>query len=72
MDFFSRIISFGEKLGRRKSVTDPSSECIKRRQVKEMKEKLHFKYIIVDEYQDISRQRFDLTTVSGSSSNIQR
>lgn len=32
------------------------------RQVKEMKEKLHFKYIIVDEYQDISRQRFDLTT----------
>lgn len=32
------------------------------RQVKEMKEKLHFKYIIVDEYQDISMQRFDLTT----------
>lgn len=32
------------------------------RDVKEMKEKLHFKYIIVDEYQDISRQRFDLTT----------
>ena len=32
------------------------------RQVKEMQEKLHFKYIIVDEYQDISRQRFDLTT----------
>lgn len=32
------------------------------RQVKEMKEKLHFKYIIVNEYQDISRQRFDLTT----------
>jgi len=32
------------------------------RQVKEMKERLHFKYIIVDEYQDISRQRFDLTT----------
>jgi len=26
------------------------------------KEKLHFKYIIVDEYQDISRQRFDLVT----------
>ncbi len=24
------------------------------------KEKLHFKYVIVDEYQDISRQRFDL------------
>lgn len=32
------------------------------RQVKELREKLHFKYIIVDEYQDISRQRFDLTT----------
>ncbi len=32
------------------------------RRAKEMKEKLHFKYIIVDEYQDISRQRFDLTT----------
>ena len=28
--------------------------------VKEMKQKLDFKYIIVDEYQDISRQRFDL------------
>lgn len=27
----------------------------------EMKEKLHFRYIIVDEYQDISKQRFDLT-----------
>ena len=27
----------------------------------EMKEKLCFKYIIVDEYQDISKQRFDLT-----------
>lgn len=32
------------------------------RNVKEMKEKLDFKYIIVDEYQDISRQRFDLVT----------
>lgn len=30
-------------------------------QVKEMKQKLDFKYVIVDEYQDISRQRFDLT-----------
>lgn len=26
------------------------------------KEKLHFKYVIVDEYQDISKQRFDLVT----------
>lgn len=31
------------------------------RNAKDMKEKLHFKYIIVDEYQDISKQRFDLT-----------
>ena len=30
-------------------------------EVKIMKKKLDFKYIIVDEYQDISRQRFDLT-----------
>ena len=30
-------------------------------EVKEMGQKLNFKYIIVDEYQDISRQRFDLT-----------
>ena len=29
-------------------------------EVKEMKEKMDFKYLIVDEYQDISRQRFDL------------
>lgn len=32
------------------------------KQVKDMKKKLSFKYIIVDEYQDISQQRFDLTT----------
>jgi len=30
------------------------------REVKEVGQKLDFKYIIVDEYQDISRQRFDL------------
>ena len=30
------------------------------REVADMKKKLDFKYIIVDEYQDISRQRFDL------------
>lgn len=30
-------------------------------EIKEMGKKLYFKYIIVDEYQDISRQRFDLT-----------
>ena len=29
-------------------------------EVKEMKQKLDFRYLIVDEYQDISRQRFDL------------
>ena len=32
------------------------------REVAGMKQKLDFKYIIVDEYQDISRQRFDLVT----------
>jgi len=32
------------------------------RETAEMKQKLDFKYIIVDEYQDISRQRFDLVT----------
>ncbi|MBP5428733.1 MAG: UvrD-helicase domain-containing protein [Clostridia bacterium] len=31
------------------------------REKQQMKERLDFKYIIVDEYQDISRQRFDLT-----------
>ncbi len=30
------------------------------REVTALKEKLHFKYIIIDEYQDISRQRFDM------------
>lgn len=30
------------------------------REVKEMKKKIDFDYIIVDEYQDISKQRFDL------------
>lgn len=29
-------------------------------EVRDMKQKLDFKYLIVDEYQDISRQRFDL------------
>lgn len=32
------------------------------KEVKEMKQKLDFRYIIVDEYQDISRQRFDLVS----------
>lgn len=32
------------------------------REMKERNQKLDFQYIIVDEYQDISRQRFDLTT----------
>ena len=32
------------------------------REVKEMKQRLNFKYIIVDEYQDISSQRFDLVS----------
>ena len=29
-------------------------------EVKELNQTLEYKYIIVDEYQDISRQRFDL------------
>ena len=32
------------------------------REIEDMKQKLDFKYVIVDEYQDISRQRFDLVT----------
>lgn len=32
------------------------------KEVKELGSKLDFKYVIVDEYQDISRQRFDLVT----------
>ena len=32
------------------------------REVEEMKQKLDFEYVIVDEYQDISRQRFDLVS----------
>ena len=31
------------------------------REVQYMKQKLDFKYIVIDEYQDISRQRFDLS-----------
>src|SRR5690606_27026301 len=31
------------------------------REIKEIEHKLDFEYIIVDEYQDISRQRFNLT-----------
>lgn len=31
-------------------------------EMKNENERLHFKYVIVDEYQDISRQRFDLVT----------
>ena len=29
MDFFSRVMSFGEKLGRKKIKPEPSSECIR-------------------------------------------
>ncbi|MBE6155715.1 MAG: DNA helicase UvrD [Firmicutes bacterium] len=39
------------------------------REIKEMKEKLSFKYIIVDEYQDISKQRFDLVTALSEVTN---
>ncbi len=39
------------------------------REVKEMKQKLDFKYVIVDEYQDISKQRFDLVTALSDVTN---
>ena len=39
------------------------------REVKEMRQLLDFKYIIVDEYQDISKQRFDLTKALAEVSN---
>lgn len=39
------------------------------REVKEMKQLLDFRYIIVDEYQDISRQRFDLITALSEVTN---
>ena len=39
------------------------------REVKEMKRKLDFQYVIVDEYQDISRQRFDLVTALSEVTN---
>ena len=39
------------------------------REVKEMRQHLDFKYIIVDEYQDISRQRFDLVTALSEVTN---
>jgi len=37
-----------------------NNSAILLREMAERKEKLHFKYVIVDEYQDISKQRFDL------------
>ncbi len=39
------------------------------KEVKEMKKKLDFKYIIVDEYQDISKQRYDLVTALSEVTN---
>lgn len=39
------------------------------REVQELGENLDFKYVIVDEYQDISRQRFDLTTALSDVTN---
>ena len=39
------------------------------REVKEMRQQLDFEHIIVDEYQDISRQRFDLVTALSEVTN---
>lgn len=49
----------GRKSSRFEDMINESARIL--REVKEMKQKLAFKYVIVDEYQDISRQRFDLT-----------
>lgn len=38
-------------------------------EIADMKQKIDFKYIIVDEYQDISRQRFDLVSALSNISN---
>lgn len=55
MDFFSRMMSFGEKLGRKKSKSESSSECIK---IYELQDKLNAlikgtKYVARSEYAEI-------------------
>ena len=52
MDFFSRIISLGEKLGRKKTTFNPSEECLK---IKIFNEKVNvllsgIKYVAKSEY----------------------
>ena len=39
------------------------------KEAKDLKEKLNLKYIIIDEYQDISRQRFDLAKILADVTN---
>lgn len=55
MDFISRIMSFGEKLARKKNVSDPSSEYLK---IMELKEEVSallrgIKYVARSEYQEM-------------------
>ena len=55
MDFFSRVMSFGEKLGRKKIKSEPSSECIR---IYELQDELNAllkgaKYVARSEYAEI-------------------
>ena len=56
MDFFSRVMSFGEKLGRKKIKSEPSSECIR---IYELQDELNAllkgtKYVARSEYAEIT------------------
>ncbi len=55
---YQRALSENDALDFQDMIND-SARILKEKQIK--KETLDFKYIIVDEYQDISRQRFNLT-----------
>ena len=55
MDFFSRMVSFGEKLGRKKIKSEPSSECIR---IYELQDELNAllkgtNYVARSEYSDL-------------------
>ena len=56
MDFFSRVMSFGEKLGRKRIKSEPSSECIR---IYELQDELNAllkgaKYVARSEYAEIT------------------
>ncbi len=55
MDFISRIVSFGEKLSRKKTISDPSPECLK---IMELREEINallkgLKYVAKSEYAEV-------------------